>query len=189
MVEANIAVSSGTSHVALVGGRVAVVRLAGDADADRVRALHLACEPRTLRDRYLGSPPRLTASALAVLLTPPGGCTLVACARRADGELLGMAQVAGGQPVAEIAVLVRDDHQDRGLGTILARRAMDAAILLGYREMVAYGGAGNTGLARLLIRLGLRKHARFDGSMLTVRAPLGVEPTAGAMPATTLAAR
>ena len=168
----NIAVQSGTTHVALVGGKVAVIRVALPEDADRVRALHEACAPHTVRERYLGAPPRLTPAELATLIAPPGGCALVACAGRADGELLGMAQVAGGLPVAEIAVLVRDDHQGRGLGTILARRAMDAALELNYSEMVAFGSAGNGGLCRLLIRLGLRAYARYDGSMLTLRAPL-----------------
>ncbi len=176
---ANIAVQSGTSHVALVGGRVAVIRLAQPADADRVRALHEACAPQTLRDRYLGAPPRLTVAELATLTSPPGGCALVACAGRADGELLGMAQVAGGLPVAEIAVLVRDDHQGRGLGTILARRAMDAAIDLNYQEMVAFGSASNGGLCRLLVRLGLRSFARYDGSMLMLRAPLTASAPSG----------
>jgi GNAT superfamily N-acetyltransferase len=171
-----VSLHNGTAHAALVGGQVAVVRPAEPADADRVRALHEACSAQALRDRYLGSPPRLTGSALAALLTPAGGCALVACAGRADGELLGMAQTCGGLPVAEVAVLVRDDYQGRGLGTILARRAMDAASQLGYTEMVVFGAAGNTALARLLIRLGLRSYARYDGSMLVLRAPLGVGP-------------
>jgi GNAT superfamily N-acetyltransferase len=176
---ANIAVPCGTTHVALVGGRVAVIRVAQPGDADRVRALHEACDPHTVRERYLGAPPRFTPADLATLISPPGGCALVACAGRVDGELLGMAQVAGGLPVAEIAVLVRDDHQGRGLGTILARRAMDAAIDLNYQEMVAFGSAGNGGLCRLLVRLGLRGYARYDGSMLTLRAPLVAAAPAG----------
>jgi len=170
------------THAALVGGRVAVIRVAGPADGDRVRGLHDACEPRTLRDRYLGATPRLTEGVLSALLRPPGGCALVACAGRADGELLGMAQVAGGLPVAEIAVLVRDDEQGRGLGTILARRAMDAAMGLGYREMVVFGAAGNSRLVRLLIRLGLRPYTRYDGATLTVRAPLTPASVIGAPP-------
>lgn len=161
-----------TAHVALVGGQVAVVRPAEPSDFDRVRAMHEACSAQSLRDRYLGSPPRLTDAALVSLLQPPGGYALVACAGRASGEIIGMAQAAGGLPVAEVAVLVRDDHQGHGLGTILARRAMDGAAELGYREMVVYGAAGNTALARLLIRLGIRSYARYDGSMLVVRAPL-----------------
>jgi GNAT superfamily N-acetyltransferase len=178
--QAKIPAQAGRTHVALVGGRVAVVRAAEPSDADRVRTLHQACEPHTLRDRYLGSPPRLTDSALATLLAPPGGCSLLACGGRADGELLGMVQVAGSVPVAEIAVLVRDDHQCRGLGTILAQRAMAAALSLGYREMVVFGAAGNAGLMRLLSRLGLREFVRYDGSVLTLRAPLGVDLLGGA---------
>jgi GNAT superfamily N-acetyltransferase len=161
------------AHAALIGGCVSVIRVAQRSDADGVRRLHDACSAEALRDRYLGAPPKLTGSTVRALLDPPGGCGLIACAARPDGEPLAMAQVGGGLPVAEIAVLVRDDYQGRGLGTILASRAMSAAVELGYREMAVYGASGNARLSRLLIRLGLRAYARFDGSMLVVRAPLG----------------
>jgi GNAT superfamily N-acetyltransferase len=164
---------TGTTHIALVGGRVAVLRPAVPTDADRVRALHRACGQRTLRDRYLGSPPKLTAATLTTLLTPPGGCGLLACGGGPDGEPLGLAQIGGARPTAEIAVLVRDDQQGRGLGTILARRAVEVAAALGYAELAVFGAADNTGLVRLLIRLELHTHARRDGRFLSVRAPLG----------------
>lgn len=163
---------SGPAHAALIGGCVSVIRVAQRSDADRIRRLHDACSTESLRGRYLGAPPRLTDSTVNALLDPPGGCALIACAARPDGEPLAMAQVGGGLPAADIAVLVRDDYQGRGLGTILASRAMSAALELGYPELVVYGASGNVGLSRLLIRLGLRAYARYDGSMLVVRAPL-----------------
>jgi GNAT superfamily N-acetyltransferase len=166
------------THVALVGGRVAVVRRANRTDIDGVRRMHFACSSDTLRDRYLGSPPILSGAEWPELLDPPGGCALVACAGRGDGEVLGLAQVFGRRPVAEIAVIVRDDHQRRGLGTILARRAIDAAMALAYDDMVAYGVAGNAGISRLVRRLELRSQVRCVGSIVTVRAPLGAAATA-----------
>jgi GNAT superfamily N-acetyltransferase len=167
---------NGPAHVALVGGRVAVIRRATRADLSGVRGLHLACGADTLRDRYLGSPPDLTDADLAGLIDPPRGVALVACAGRPDGDVLGLAQVFGGPPVAEIAVLVRDDHQQRGLGTMLARRAVDAAASLGCRDMVAYGVAGSSRLARLLGRLELRSQLRAEGPMITLRAPIARIP-------------
>jgi GNAT superfamily N-acetyltransferase len=162
----------GPTHVALIGGRVAVIRAARLTDAAGVRALHLACSPATLRDRYAGAPPRLTASDVTALLHPTNGCTLVACAGRADGEVLGVAQVIGGPPVAELAILVRDDAQGRGLGTILGGKAVDAALARGCSELIAYGSAANPRPMRLLRRLGLRAHARYDGATVTLRASL-----------------
>ena len=157
------------AHVALVGGRVAVIRRAVRADIAGVRSLHLACGPETLRDRYLGAPPGLSDADLIGLVDPPGGCALIACA---GGEVIGLAQAFGGPPVAEIAVLVRDDHQQRGLGTMLARRAVGAAAALGCRDMVAYGVAGSSRLSRLLGRLELRSQLRCEGPMITLRAPI-----------------
>jgi GNAT superfamily N-acetyltransferase len=163
-----VAVSQPT-HVALVGGRVAVIRRASRADVAGVRGLHLGCGTETLRDRYLGGPPGLSDADLAGLVDPPGGCALIACA---GADVIGLAQVFGGPPVAEIAVLVRDDHQRRGLGTMLARRAVDAAAALGCRDMVAYGVAGSSRLSRLLGRLELRSQLRCEGPMVTLRAPI-----------------
>jgi GNAT superfamily N-acetyltransferase len=165
-------VENGPAHVALVGGRVAVIRRATAADVPGVRGLHLACGADTLRDRYLGTPPALTDADLAALIDPPGGLALIACAGRPDGDVLGLAQVFQGPPVAEIAVLVRDDHQQRGLGTMLARRAVEAAAALGCRDMVAYGIAGSSRLSRLLGRLELRSQLRCEGPMMTLRAPI-----------------
>jgi GNAT superfamily N-acetyltransferase len=162
-------VGGAPAHVALVGGRVAVIRRATRADIVGARGLHLKCGPETLRDRYLGAPPGLADADLAGLVDPPGGCALVACA---GTEVIGLAQVFGGPPVAEIAVLVRDDHQQRGLGTMLARRAVDAAAALGCRDMVAYGVAGSPRLSRLLGRLELRSQLRCEGPMMTLRAPI-----------------
>jgi GNAT superfamily N-acetyltransferase len=164
---------AGPAHVALVGGRVAVIRRAGRPDLPGIRGLHLACGPETLRDRYLGSPPALTDAALLALAEPAGGCALIACAGRSPGEVIGLAQVFHGPPVAEIAVLVRDDHQQRGLGTMLARRAVEAAAAMGCRDMVAYGVAGSSRLSRLLGRLELRSQLRCEGPTMTLRAPLG----------------
>lgn len=176
------ALDSGPAHVALVGGRVAVIRAARLSDTAGIRALHLACTPDTLRNRYVGAPPRLTAASVSALLRPVNGCTLVACAGRGDGELLGVAQVIGGPPVAELAVLVRDDAQSRGLGTILGGKAVDAALASGCSEMVAYGVSGSTQVTRLLRRLGLRGHTRYDGATFAVSAALQPEPAAELRP-------
>jgi GNAT superfamily N-acetyltransferase len=70
---------------------------------------------------------------------------------------------------------VRDDAQGRGLGTILGGKAVEVALARGCSEMVAYGSAGNPRLLRLLSRLGLRGHARYEGASVTVSASLGVD--------------
>jgi len=163
-------------YVALSQGRVVLLRVAAPDDAAAVAELHGRCGPRTLHDRYLGPAPRLTQGTLAALLSPPGGCALVA--ETARGEVVAVAQVSarGAAPVADLAVLVRDDHQRLGLGTALLRHAAGVAASLGYQELVASGSADNPRLVRLLLTLGLGPYARVADGLLTVRAPLDVVP-------------
>jgi GNAT superfamily N-acetyltransferase len=158
------------AYVALPQGRVVVVRPAEPADSAAVAVLHSRCGPRTLHDRYLGPPPRLTSGILRDLVAPAGGCALAAVTR--SGDVVGLLQLCGDGSTADLAVVVRDDYQHVGLGSLLARHAVRTAASLGFTELTARGLATNDRLVRMLGRLGLARHIRREDGFVHLRAPL-----------------
>jgi GNAT superfamily N-acetyltransferase len=75
-------------------------------------------------------------------------------------------------PVADVGVLVRDDHRRRGLGAILSRHALHVASVLGHSEAVAFGGPENQALRAMLRRLRLEGCTRYTGDLLVTRIAL-----------------
>jgi GNAT superfamily N-acetyltransferase len=157
------------AHAALRGGAVVAIRPALPRDADAVADLHRRTTPASLRDRYLGATPPGLCEPAQCLEAVPGSCTLVAFS---GFRLVGVAQVTGHVPVADIGVLVREDHRKRGLGAILTRHALHVACELGHQEAVAFGGPENRALRAMLHRLGLESRTRYTGDLLVTRIPL-----------------
>lgn len=82
------------------------------------------------------------------------------------------------RPTGQVALLVEDAWQGRGVGTTLTRRLVHLARQCGHQEIVAETRADNHRLIRLLRRSGLRPQGRQVDGMLHVRADL-VEPLPG----------
>jgi GNAT superfamily N-acetyltransferase len=169
------------AYVALPQGRVVVVRPAEPADTAAVAVLHSRCGPRTLHDRYLGPPPRLTSTILRDLVSPPGGCALAAVTKA--GDVVGLLQLAadGDGNAADLAVLVRDDYQHVGLGSLLCRHGIRTAVSLGFTELTACGLAGNDWLVRMLRRLALTPYVKRSDGFVHLRVPLDMAVTAAGL--------
>ncbi|MFI5954994.1 GNAT family N-acetyltransferase [Cryptosporangium sp. NPDC051539] len=161
------------AHAALRGGAVVALRPARACDSAAVAELHRRATPGSLRDRYPGSPPPALTDPESCLGSVPGTCTIVAFT---GFRLVGVAQVVGHSPVADVGVLVREDHRRRGLGAMLVRHALHVAYELGYREAVSFGGPENKALRAMLHRLGLEGRTRYTGDLLVTRVPLPYEP-------------
>jgi ribosomal protein S18 acetylase RimI-like enzyme len=160
------------AYVALPKGRVVVIRPAEPSDTAAVAVLHSRCGPRTLHDRYLSPPPRITSTTLRALVSPPGGCALAAVTKA--GDIVGLIQVSGGEEpgAADLALMVRDDFQRVGLGSLLARHGIRSAVAMGFDEVTSCGVASNIRLVRMLGRLGLGPYLRTADGYVHLRVPL-----------------
>lgn len=89
-----------------------------------------------------------------------------------DGAIVGMARydVDPSKGLAEIALVVRDDFQARGVGTLLVRRAGEIARARGLRGFEARVLASNKPMLMLLHRSGLRVSSRLDGDCYQIEA-------------------
>ena len=160
----------------LPDGAELTVRTAGQDDFDGVRDLHERVSASTLQQRYLvGGRP--AAARLRRLLEPAGGRTLLAVA--GDGRVVAMASLLAEGDLGEVAVLVEDDWQRRGIGTALLRRLLACAERGRFAALVAHAAADNVAMLRTLRRLG-RGPADEDGAMVSVTLPVpGERPAVG----------
>ena len=142
--------------VAIVGGS-AVVRGASPSDAEAVADMHLRCSLDSVYQRYFTSVPRLCRTWQQTLLSTDVAVVALSPGRQqTDGShvvALGnlSALPSGGM---EVALLVEDSFQRRGLGTAMIRQLAAAAWLLGHRTLRADTLATSTQAHRLLARLG-----------------------------------
>jgi GNAT superfamily N-acetyltransferase len=154
------------------------VRPAIPDDAATVRAMHERCSPLSRDRRYLGGATGPSAAQLTRMLDPARGVTLVGLTD--DGRLVAMGNLVAEGAVAEIALLVEDAWQRRGVGTALLRRLAAHAVRAGQAALVAHVHADNSAMLATLRRLRRPGPIDRDGSLLSVTVPLEPAPVEAA---------
>ena len=161
----------------LPDGAELAVRPAVADDLPAVLDLHEGCSARSRYRRYLGGAAVPAPARLRRMLEPARGLTLVAATVDAGGaaeSVVAMANLLGEGDEAEVALLVRDDWQRRGLGAALLRRLVRHAEQAGYAALVLHTQAENGALLRTVHRLGRPVRTDPDGALLTLTLPLTV---------------
>ncbi|MEU2614572.1 GNAT family N-acetyltransferase [Micromonospora sp. NPDC007271] len=152
-----------------------LVRPATVDDLPGVLELHEACSARSRQRRYLSGADLPSPARLRRLLEPARGLNLVATIG-SGGEaepVVALANLLGEGDEAEVALLVRDDWQRRGIGSALLRRLLGHAGRIGYAAVLLHVHAENTPMLRAVRRLNRPVSVDRDGSVLTVTVPLG----------------
>ncbi|MFI7660520.1 GNAT family N-acetyltransferase [Micromonospora parva] len=168
----------------LPDGAEVAVRPACADDLSGVLELHEGCSPRSRQRRYLGGASLPQPARLRRVLEPDRGLTLLATTVAADGaaeSVVAMANLLGEGDEAEVALLVRDDWQRRGLGTALLRRLARHADAAGYAALVLHVQAENTPMLRTLRRLDRPAATERDGTVLSCTVALAA-PAAVTVP-------
>ncbi|MBO3748646.1 GNAT family N-acetyltransferase [Streptosporangiaceae bacterium NEAU-GS5] len=159
------------------------VRLADGAEVDvrpltplyreAVRDLHERCSPESRRYRYFTSMPTLSPRIFDRLCDRNRGHSLVA---GHDGQVVAIANLmfTADPGIAEVAFLVEDRWQGRGLGTALARMLIRAARDLGFAEVKATMLADNQRMRRMLLAMGATVVYTDDPGVVEARLPVGV---------------
>jgi RimJ/RimL family protein N-acetyltransferase len=139
---------------------------------EAVRDLHDRCSPETRRFRYFTAMPALPAGVFDKLCDRNRGLSLVA---GHDGQVVGMATLLFGPDpgIAEMAFLIEDRWQGRGLGAALATTLVREARDLGFAEVRAVTLSDNARMRRLLVSLGATLCYSDDPGVLEARLPVG----------------
>ena len=159
-------------------GTQAVIRLARPEDAEGVAEMHDRCSEATRYQRYFTPLTDWREDQLRRIAGGHRGATLVAVNWR--GDIVGLGNVFPDRPgetsAAEIAVIVEDSWQGRGLGGRLLVHLVDLARRQGFDEVVALVLAANSGMQRLLEQLDLtwtrESDAELGPTIVRMTAPL-----------------
>ncbi|WP_018351371.1 GNAT family N-acetyltransferase [Longispora albida] len=161
--------------VTLADGTRLPVRLVLPTDEAEVQALHRRCTAETRRARYFVARRQLTGHMWRAFCDPAWGLTFVVrtgTAPEAPAQAVALAHLAyTPEPgVAELAILVEDSWQNRGLGSSLVTMLVAEARDRGLVELRASLLADNVAMRRLLASQGAA--FSYGGAVVDARLPL-----------------
>ncbi|WP_199831669.1 GNAT family N-acetyltransferase [Streptomyces sp. ERV7] len=150
-------------------GNEIAVRRAGQDDVEAAKAMHERCSDRTLSLRYHG-PVGDADRYLNHLLSPRYGRTLAA--QTTSGRLVALGHLLWDGDETEVALLVEDDWQRRGVGSELLERLVALAVEAGCESVYAVTQSSNTGMVAAMRGLGLPLDYQIEEGTLVVTARL-----------------
>ncbi|SFQ32920.1 Acyl-CoA synthetase (NDP forming) [Amycolatopsis arida] len=164
------------ADVVLSDGGTVHLRPVVPSDADGLVALHARLSERTRYLRYFGAYPRIPARDLErfSVVDHHGRVAFVALLGD-DIVAVGRYERLGDRDSAEVAFVVDDAHQGRGLGSILLEHLAAAASERGLRRFVAEVLAENTQMVRVFRDAGYQVTRSFEEGV--VHLEFDIDPT------------
>ncbi|GGT02779.1 GNAT family N-acetyltransferase [Streptomyces chromofuscus] len=163
----------GAHSITLTNGTATRTREAAPDDLAPVQELHRRCSLRSRTLRYHAGKSGISPAEWRQLSNPERGTTLVTTpAERAD-HIIAMTNVmrTDQKGVGELAILVEDAWQSRGLGTALAEHAATVARREGHHTLTAAVTASNKPMLHVLERLDATP-TNTTGPVLDLHIPL-----------------
>jgi GNAT superfamily N-acetyltransferase len=156
--------------ITLTDGTATRTREAVPVDLVPVQELHRRCSPGSRALRYNAGRSGLSPAEWRRLSSPERGTTLVTTPAGRTDHIIAMTNVmrTDQQGVGELAILVEDAWQARGLGTALAAHAAIVARREGHHTLAAAVSASNTPMLHVLEKLDATP-AHSTGSVLDLR--------------------
>ncbi len=160
-------------------GKSITVRRADASDLQAAKEMHERCSARTLGMRYHG-PVGDADRYLRHLLSPRFGRTLAV--QTTSGRIVGLGHLLWDGDETEVALLVEDAWQRRGIGTELLGRLVTMAVEAGCENVYAVTQASNTGMVAAMRGLGLPLDYQIEEGTLVITARLDATPVASRLP-------
>ncbi|WP_405525008.1 GNAT family N-acetyltransferase [Streptomyces canus] len=148
-------------------GHDITVRRADTGDLEAAVAMHERCSSRTLTMRYHG-PVGDADRYLNHLLSPRFGRTLAV--QTASGRIVGLGHLLWDGDETEVALLVEDAWQRRGIGAELLERLVALAVEAGCESVYAVTQSSNTGMVAAMRGLGLPLDYQIEEGTLVITA-------------------
>jgi ribosomal protein S18 acetylase RimI-like enzyme len=162
-----------TRALDLPHGPTIVVRPLANGDVDTVAAIFGRLGNESRRRRFNGAKPCLTDGDLAELARVDATHHALVAHVAGDPLPTALAQlVRTSRETAEIAFVVADEHQHRGIGSTLTRMLLDDARAAGIREITALASGDNRAALALIRRSASILEVRLEGPEQTIRAAI-----------------
>lgn len=163
--------------VLLADGGSAHVRPVRADEAPRIEAFHRALSSETIHFRYFSGLAILPKLILRRFTHPDPERECVLVAELGD-ELIGLASYHRrlGEDAAEVAFVIADAHQGRGLGTRLLEALAEHARVHGVARFRADTLVGNRAMLRVFHDAGFAVEREPDGGVVHVRFPIEETP-------------
>jgi acyl-CoA synthetase (NDP forming)/RimJ/RimL family protein N-acetyltransferase len=164
------------ADVVLSDGGTVHLRPVVPDDADNLVALHGRLSERSRYFRYFGAYPRIPARDLVRFSTVDHRDRVAFVALLGDDIVaVGRYERIDGGPTAEVAFVVDDAHQGRGLGSILLEHLAAAASEIGLRRFVAEVLAENSPMVRVFRDAGYQVSREIEEGVLHLE--FDIDPT------------
>ncbi|MEU6987463.1 GNAT family N-acetyltransferase [Streptomyces sp. NPDC046324] len=160
-------------------GNEITVRRADQRDLVAARAMHDRCSERTLGLRYHG-PVGDADRYLDHLLSPRFGRTLAV--QTTSGRLVALGHLLWDGDETEVALMVEDDWQRRGIGSELLGRLVAMAVEAGCESVYAVTQSSNTGMVAAMRALNLPLDYQIEDGTLVITARLSSAPRRSRLP-------
>jgi GNAT superfamily N-acetyltransferase len=155
--------------LSLPEGQPITVRRADSEDAPAAVRMHARCSRRTLSQRYHG-PAADADRYLGHLLSPRFGRSLAV--ETASGKLVALGHLLWDGDETEVALLVEDSWQHRGIGSELLRRLAGLAVEAGSPSIYAVTQSSNTAMVAAMRGLALPLDYQVEQGTLVITAEL-----------------
>ena len=162
--------------VLLKDGQGVLLRIAAVRDIDRVEAFIRGLSLESLAMRFMGGVASVPRKFVEELCDP--NLHLRACLLAVEGEgeeerVLGLGNyVGGGGAVAEVAFMIGDAHQGRGIGTLILERLAGLAAASGYLGFEAELYSKNRKMDNVFMDTGFETRRAMEGGIVHVEFPL-----------------
>ncbi|QKW05329.1 GNAT family N-acetyltransferase [Streptomyces sp. NA04227] len=163
----------GRQTLSLPRGAEVTLRRADTSDVPAAKEMHERCSDRTLALRYHG-PVGDADRYLNHLLSPRFGRTLAA--ETASGRIVALGHLLWDGDETEIALIVEDEWQRRGLGGELLGRLVAMAVQADCANVYVVTQSSNSGMVAAMRGLGLPLDYQVEEGTLVITATLGATP-------------
>ncbi|HET6665622.1 MAG TPA: GNAT family N-acetyltransferase, partial [Acidimicrobiales bacterium] len=164
------------SDVVLVDGGTVHVRPIRPDDGSALVAFHERLSPDTVYSRFFSPKPRLSAAEVEHFTHVDHDARVAFVAELGD-RIIGVARYdrTAREREAEVAFVVADEHQGRGIGTVLLEHLASAAREQGITRFVAETLPHNRRMLEVFQAAGFDEKARYADGVVHVE--LAIEPT------------
>lgn len=165
------------ADVVLSDGGTAHLRPIRPDDGEMLREFHERLSPESIYYRFFSPRPRLTEREIAHFTTVDHDrrAALIATIAEEMVAVVRYDRLNDRPETAEVAFLVEDAHQGRGLGPVLLEHIAAAARERGVRRFVASVLPENRRMTRVFRQAGYRAEQRFEEGVIEL--VLDLEPT------------